>query len=150
MIDLQTLIGNVELKTKNIHFYVQRNTPFGKKGIISFEIERLNVGGAMNLRSGVFTAPLNGTYHFQFSGVKSHGFTALYVTLQVNDADVGRAFSNTETRNTYTTASTFNSLKLKEGDRVNLWMNAGQLHDTGGEHFTDFTGWLVDEDFIYA
>ena len=55
--------GNVDVKTKIVHFYVQRNTTFTAKKVITFEFDRLNEGGAMNVTTGIFTAP-----HSKFFG----------------------------------------------------------------------------------
>ncbi len=41
----ETLIGNVEVKTKSVHFYVQRRTKYpgnSKNGLITFDVEQLN------------------------------------------------------------------------------------------------------------
>ena len=49
-----------------IYFYVQRhgNLPIAENGVIRFNKERLNIGGAMNISTGVFTAPKTDMYHF--------------------------------------------------------------------------------------
>ena len=76
----ETMIGNVDIKTKSVHFYVQRNSSFSnEETIISFEFARLNEGEAMNLTSGTFTAPVPGIYHFEFSAQKdgSHSFITI-------------------------------------------------------------------------
>jgi len=39
------------------------------------------------------------------------------------------------------------TLRLKAGDRVNVFKESGQLHDDGN-HSTHFTGWLVEEDLV--
>ena len=47
-IELENLIGNVEMKTKSAHFFVKQIPKHLKKGIIVY-VEVINVGGAMNL-----------------------------------------------------------------------------------------------------
>ncbi len=49
-----------------------------------FERERVNIGRAMNLKEGTFTAPVAGLYHFQFMGLKDHSKFSVYVFLMVN------------------------------------------------------------------
>ncbi len=61
--DLETYIGNVEVKSRSVHFYVQRNSSSTKEGLLRFEITRLNVGGAMNLATGIFTVPVSEFQH---------------------------------------------------------------------------------------
>jgi len=38
------------------------------------------------------------------------------------------------------------SLRLKTGDQVRLFKREGALNDYIGNHYTHFTGWLVEED----
>ena len=72
----ETKIGFSALKSSPIYFTVKRNesTTGNSLGIVTFQVEQLNIGGAMNLTSGVFTAPRNTTYFFAFNGVA--GFTS--------------------------------------------------------------------------
>lgn len=139
------------MKNKNNNFYVQRNTPLNNKGIIYFQLERLNVGGAMDLSSGDFTVPSNGTYHFKFPGVKKWSTPWIFLShfKWTVFMLVGPFLTMDDTmKKAYSTASLTSSLKLKVGDRVSLWKNEGELYDTDNEHFAHFTGWLVDEDII--
>ena len=74
------------MKSSPVYFYVQRNTQFATKNVlIQFEIESLNVGGAMNLESGIFTAPRPGTYFFSISGFYDNFlyFAAMYIVVHI-------------------------------------------------------------------
>lgn len=87
-----TTIGNMGIKTESVHFYVQRNTTFRQEQtIIPFEMDRLNEGMAMNLESGIFTAPVPGIYHFEFSAQKDGSHTFVMIHLQVNGETIGVA-----------------------------------------------------------
>jgi len=121
--------------------------------VIPFELARLNEGEAMNLTSGIFTAPVPGIYHFEFSGVKASTATSLFIFLQVNGVDIGRTNSNQPSTGSYDSLSLSASLRLKANDRVNLYnYGAGNygfvLYDNDLYHDTHFTGWLVEEELI--
>lgn len=135
------------MKTKSVHFHVQRESNFGSPGVIPFQSAPLNEGGAMNVTSGIFTAPVAGIYHFEFSGLKSPSSTYLHIKIQVNGASVATADTNPGVTGSNDSVSLTASLRLKANDTVNLynWQN-GVLLDYGG-HFNNFAGWLVEEDF---
>jgi len=145
----QEFIGNVDLKTKSVHFYVQRNSSFDNpKSIIPFELARLNEGDAFSLPSGIFTAPVNGIYHFQFSAVKAPPYNYLDIFLQVNGENIALAYTIQSSSGTSTVISLSSSLRLAVSDRVNLFnFNNGGFHDNT-DHFTHFSGWLVEEDLM--
>lgn len=148
--DLETLIGNVEVKTRSVHFYVQRNTSITKEGILRFQLARLNVGKAMDLSTGIFTVPVNGIYHFEFSGVRD-AFVESAIYLQVNGKRDASSYSQVKTgiigNYGFLTGVLNASLRLKKGDKVNIFKNEVRLFDN--EFFyTHFTGWLVEEDLI--
>ena len=53
-----------------VYFYVQRGTNFNLTNTpIPFERVMNNVGNAMNIDTGIFTAPVTGTYFFAVSGM---------------------------------------------------------------------------------
>lgn len=140
-------MGNINAKTKIVHFYVQRNTSFTTtNAAISFELSRLNVGGAMNLTSGIFIAPVPGIYYFHFSGLKCNTVTLLVISLQVNGVSVGRSLTSQPSSGTFDAISLTASFHLNANDRVNLYNDVGVLVDDN-LYFTSFTGWLVEEDF---
>lgn len=142
---MESSIGNIEVKTKSVHFHILRNTSFSaNQTIVPFEIERFNVGGAMDLKSGIFTAPLSGTYYFQFNGLKYGDNPCLGVYLDLNAGHVHYSFIGNASF--FLPISFGPSLQLKVGDKVKVRKgNCGALHDNRGQ-FTHFSGWLVEED----
>jgi len=111
-----------------------------------FQVERLNVGNAMNIGTGVFKAPKAGTYSFAFTTTKTDTTTNTYSFLQLNGNNIGIDF------NGYTGAQLSGSmvatLKLKVGDEITVVLVSGALFDN--EHYhTKFSGILLEEDLAF-
>jgi ABC-type enterochelin transport system permease subunit len=76
-------VGYNDLKTASVYFYVQRNSSYAiNTTVVPYENEQLNSGRAMNITSGVFTAPVSGRYFFSFVGRAIT--TETFVFLRVN------------------------------------------------------------------
>ena len=139
-------VGSIDVKSSAVHFYVGRTNIYTTgSSIIPFQVEHLNVGGGMNLSTGVFTVPVDGVYHFEYSGMKDSSASKLIIQLQVNGTALGRAETNPFASGNYYSLSLTVSLQLKKYDRVNLFNEYGALYDYGTFH-TQFAGWLVEED----
>ena len=105
-----------------IYFYVQRygSFPVATNGVIRFNKERLNMGGAMNITTGVFTVPKAGIYHFSVTIEKEgYSFDALWIYFRVNSNKIGMSAVGAAV--TGAPATLHPTLKLKKGDRVDLW-----------------------------
>ncbi len=147
MIENKLGFVDVNKAASGVYFYVQSagKSSNVERGIIRFNEERLNIGGAMNLTSGVFKAPKAGIYYFSFSiGRHGYNFDLLTVNLRLNGYKIGMSVVG---KGLFAAPTTFQStLKLKKGDRVDLWKSTGGALDT----FTDeschhFTGWMLEE-----
>ena len=140
LIGYETRIGFNDIKSSPVYFYVQKTASFGILNTpIPFEIERLNIGGAMSLATGVFTAPKSGLYLFIVSGIAAIENTHVYIFL--NDVQFGASYGRYETY-TYSLQST---LILQTGDRIALKLATGAIFESSGEFFTHFTGILLEE-----
>lgn len=161
MAGFQKWIGYDDVKSVPVYFYVQRNSPFNTINVpIPFQISRLNIGNAMNLSTGKFTAPVQGTYFFSFTGhagfPTSSNLLSLGVGLYLNGNYIG--FSLVEDYHTVIwqeSPLTFQStLSLKKGDQIWLEINTlstgvSLYDDSGNFRGTHFTGYILDEDVIF-
>ena len=131
--------------SQGVYFYVTRNkmedddTP----KTIRFNKQLLNVGNAMDMSTGVFTAPTPGIYQFSFSMTKDgYAMGELFVYLRLNSKNIGLAISNS---GFYAGLASFQSvLALKKGDHIDLHKFQGKMN---GETFNicHFTGMMLEE-----
>jgi len=139
----ETRIGNVDVISSPVQFYVQRNTGWSTLNTpIPFQIERLNVGNAMNIGTGVFKAPKAGTYSFAFTHTKTDIASYTFSFLQLNGNNIGINYAGQT--GTYLSGSMVATLKLKVGDEITLVLAIGALHND--DFHTQFSGILLEED----
>jgi hypothetical protein len=150
----QKWIGYDDVKSVPTYFSVQRDTSFSSINTpITFQVERTNTGGAMNLATGKFTAPRVGTYFFSYTGIfdfpTSSSLIQPVVRIFVNGNFIG-SIAHDEANSIYLQSSPFNlqsTLNLQQGDQV--WLqyenDAVTLYDSSS-HYQHFTGWLLEED----
>jgi C1q-related factor len=143
---METAVGVIDVKSSPVYFHVQRNSSYTLDGsTIPFQVEGLNVGGGMNITSGIFTAPKSGIYFFAFSGVKSPPANYLDVNLYHNSNLISRATGINLAG--YATATLSSTLSLKSGDQISLQLGQGELHGSSSHH-TNFNGMLLQEEMI--
>ena len=155
----QTWIGQVDIKSSSVNFYVQRNVNFNTTGTpIPFDVEKLNVGGAMNSTSGKFTAPRDGIYSFSFTGFPrlpaSSSTVFLRVLMYLNGNVIGRGYADevgSTTTMQYETLSFQSTFNLQKGDDIWLEIN-GMSTGTylNGGLYTHFSGHLLAEKIALA
>ena len=160
-IGFEKWIGYVDVKSLPTYFYVQKNTNFSTIDMpIPFEISKLNIGNAMNLTSGIFTAPRTGTYYFSFTGLVSFpvitGSAEVYLGVELLLNGNGVALGTVDEANTINsqlTPFTFHStLDLKSGDQIWLRIKhmtpGAYLYDSVNWQSNHFTGWILEEDIV--
>jgi len=145
----ETRIGNNDIISSPVQFYVQRNTVWSTLNTpMPFQITRLNTGNAMNIETGTFTAPKAGTYAFALSCTES-GSTKPLVSLRLNGNQI--AISDIiNGSGTWKSGSINSILKLKVGDQITIVLRNGALYDGGDDTRTHFTGILLEEDLVIS
>jgi hypothetical protein len=139
------------------YFFVTTNVIFNTTNIpIPFSTVRLNIGGAMDVSTGKFTAPRTGTYFFSFIGLigyptSSSTVKELIVGLYLNGNDIVRSWN--DEANTAVTQEVpialQSTLNLQKGDQV--WLQI-KVISTGVILYEvpAFTGWLLQENITQS
>ena len=152
-IGFQTLIGYSKIVSSPVYFNVQKRTATisgGVNKVITFDNARLNVGGAMNINTGIFTAPRAGVYFFLFSGIKDDTNQLMSIDLQVNGARIALAWADGRNAPMSLAATIHSTLTLNSGDQVRLTIGSGGLYDDGFNYYTSYSGWLLEENVFAA
>ena len=102
----------------------------------------MNTGNGMNLATGVFTAPRDGIYHFQFSGVADDN-SLFGIDFVKNDQKVVNVYPASS--GSKITGFLYSMLKLERNDRVYLISYMGTLH-AHPDYLSYFSGWVSEED----
>jgi hypothetical protein len=125
-----------------------------------FDLERLNVGNAMNLTSGKFTAPRPGIYFFSFAAVahsessSSGCWFSSYLFLNGNLIGQSHVAEFNTPVFQYSPLTLQSTLNLQKGDRV--WVEIDYSCDSpsylyesdSNSHLTHFTGFMLEEEIV--
>ena len=112
--------------------------------MIPYDVASLNIGGAMDLASGVFTVPVNGRYQFNF--VAMAGDAGTFVLLRLNGGQIARGFGPLQ----YDTVAITAIFLLNRGDRIDTVLWSGSINDCSNCYETQFTGILLEEDLVLS
>jgi len=143
-VGLETVIGSS--RPTPVYFYAQKTSSYGAQGPIPFEVVVVNIGDALNLRTGVFTAPVSGVYFFSFDAYSDSGESRVH--LQKNGVNVGQSFDydyNYRSQQLHLASI----LQLDAGDEIQVYLGTGRIYEDGNSHFTHFTGMLLNDDVLW-
>ncbi|XP_046643763.1 uncharacterized protein LOC124328949 isoform X2 [Daphnia pulicaria] len=156
--DFQKWIGYADVKSATVHFYAQRIKSYSTESTpIPFDFARTNEGNAMDLTSGIFTAPRPGIYFFSFTGLANFPYSSSVVYfgvgLYLNGVRIGLGY--VEEANTAAGQSSPLTLQstqnLKKGDRVWVqiyFLSVGVKLLDSSNHYTHFTGFMLEEEIV--
>jgi hypothetical protein len=121
-------------------WYTQAITGGGQTIILEHIIS--NIGGGYNATTGVFTAPISGTYGFFFSIEVQ--WKALSVFLYLNDEAVNEALAGISVIG-FNTGGNMATLVLKKNDRVCIKSNPHLANDSVPIQYSgnSFSGFLI-------
>jgi hypothetical protein len=114
----------------------------------------VNEGNAMNLTSGIFTAPRPGIYFFSFTGLARLESSSIYLysSLYLNGNLIGMSFvqENKGSVDQWSPLTLQSTLNLKKGDQ--LWMTIDYSSGSSAYlldneyHHTHYTGFMLEEE----
>jgi hypothetical protein len=144
-------MGFADVQSVPTYFLVTKNETFNSLNMsISYTTEKLNIGGAMDLSSGKFTAPRTGTYFFSSTTLigfpTSTSMSYLLLGFYLNGVEIGRSWND----EAYTVVSqevpvvVQSTVNLQQGDQV--WLQIIAISTGVAMHSVrSFTGWLLQE-----
>jgi hypothetical protein len=129
-----------------VYFYAQKTSSYGEQGPIPFEIAAVNIGGALDIKTGMFTAPVSGVYFFSFDAYSNSNEGR--VQLQKNGVNVGQSYDYH--RGGYGGSHSpqlhlASILQLDAGDEIQINLRSGQIYEDANGHYTHFVGMLLND-----
>jgi len=152
----ETRYGFVDVKSSPVHFFVVRQSSWSTLNVpMKFDVEKLNLGGGMNIGSGVFTVPKAGTYTYSFQGTANGVVTGdatgyCRVSLRRNGESVAIGDTHVSSSSAGAlTVSVHATLKLNARDQITIVLTDGQVYDSTS-YSTQFTGSLLEEELVIS
>ena len=147
----EKVIGYADIKSDPVFFHVTKKRRFFSTGQkVLFDNVVLNIGEAMDIGSGIFTAPRSGKYSFNFNGFKDALVGELCVVLKLNgQTDLASSYvGNANDRASQLAPIALHVItSLKANDQVSLYLKEGSI--AGSSHGNNFSGFLIHQDLTF-
>merc|ERR1712149_42981 len=136
----------VAAKPLSVYFDAYRTKAYdgGGEENLTFNGTSANVGGGMDPDTGVFNAPVGGSYMFVFH-IATHDNKKALLSIRLNGEEVASVFDqNHKDNHKNSMAGTTIVLNLKKGDEVCVYAYTGtRLADFPMNHYTHWVGLLL-------
>merc|ERR1711992_79596 len=136
----------VAAKPLSVYFDAYRTKAYdgGGEENLTFNGTSANVGGGMDPDTGVFNAPVGGSYMFVFH-IATHDNKKALLSIRLNGEEVASVFDqNHKDNHKNSMAGTTILLQLKRGDEVVVYAYTGTwLADFAMNHYTHWVGLLL-------
>merc|ERR1711981_1465277 len=133
-------------KPMSVYFDAYRTKAYdgGGEENLTFQGCHVNVGGGMDPDTGIFSAPIGGTYMFVFH-VATHDNKKALLSIRLNGEEVASVFDqNHKDNHKNSMAGTTILINLKRGDEVVVYAYTGTwLADFAMNHYTHWVGLLL-------
>merc|ERR1712048_299873 len=139
-------LKSLAAKPLSVYFDAYRTKVYdgGGEENLTFNGTSVNVGGGMDPDTGIFNAPVGGSYLFVFH-IATHDNKKALLSIRVNGEEVASVFDqNHKDNHKNSMAGTTIVLSLKKGDEVCVYAYTGTwLADFPMNHYTHWVGLLL-------
>ncbi|XP_044195899.1 cerebellin-1-like [Thunnus albacares] len=116
--------------------------PFNTDITLQFSKIFTNIGQAYSPTTGVFTAPVNGTYYFRFTGFEDRSKNWLGIKLYHNDKRITGSYDGNYDDGTVMVSNGF-VLQLEKGDEIYMVLTPDYGVSDDHNNRTTFSGFLL-------
>jgi len=139
-------LKSLAAKPLSVYFDAYRTKAYdgGGEENLTFNGTSVNVGGGMDPDTGIFNAPVGGSYLFVFH-IATHDNKKALLSIRLNGEEVASVFDqNHKDNHKNSMAGTTIMLNLKKGDEVCVYAYTGTwLADFPMNHYTHWVGLLL-------
>merc|ERR1712156_1385464 len=146
MLQENAFLKSLNGKTLGVYFNAYRTRAYdgGGEENLTFQGTYCNVGGGLDIDTGIFTCPCGGTYMFQFH-IATHDNKKALLSIRKNGEEIASIFDQNHKDNHKNSMAGQNIiLDVKKGDEIFVYAYTGTwLADFPMNHYTHWVGLLL-------
>merc|ERR1712109_363306 len=146
MLQENAFLKSLNGKTLGVYFNAYRTKAYdgGGEENLTFQGTYCNVGGGLDIDTGIFTCPCGGTYMFQFH-IATHDNKKALLSIRKNGEEVASIFDQNHKDNHKNSMAGQNIIiDVKRGDEIVIYAYTGTwLADFPMNHYTHWVGLLL-------